>query len=379
MFEKIKYSPIKENTTRNLFELLSSDKIDINPDYQRLGKIWSKEKKQLLIDSVLNEYDIPKIYFHYLASSSRELNDSKKLLAIIDGKQRIEAIHDFMLNRIKLSENFVFLRDPSIDLKGYTYNMIQEKYPKIAFDFNNYVFDFVFIETDERERIEELFLRLNEGVPLNNAERRKSFGGFLVSYSLEKIENLGFFHDKVSFANKRLEHFDLYTKLILIESNADLKSFTKSTLDKIIKDNKAENDYINVSLTCLNGNLQSITNLFGDKDELLRSKSIIPLYYLFFFRQGDSDYSTRISFLRSFDLLRKKNRKDTPHDKVNQILIEFDRLNQQGANQKKSLEKRLTMLNRYFEQFLIGQNLTIETKIKETGLEIKRMTEEKDV
>jgi hypothetical protein len=379
MFEKIKYSPIKENTTRNLFELLSSDKIDINPDYQRLGKIWSKEKKQLLIDSVLNEYDIPKIYFHYLASSSRELNDSKKLLAIIDGKQRIEAIHDFMLNRIKLSENFVFLRDPSIELKGYTYKMIQKIYPKIAFDFNNYVFDFVFIETDERERIEELFLRLNEGVPLNNAERRKSFGGFLVSYSLEKIENLIFFKDKISFANKRLEHFDLYTKLILIESNADLKSFTKSTLDKIIKDNKVENDHINASLASLNGNLQSITNLFGDKDELLRSKSIIPLYYIFLFREGNNDYSTRISFLKSFDLLRKKNRKDTPHAKVNQILIEFDRLNQQGANQKKSLEKRLAMLNRYFEQFLIDPNLTIETKIRETGLGIKRMTEDNDV
>lgn len=379
MFEKLKYSPIKENTTRNLFELLSSEKIDINPDYQRLGKIWTKEKKQLLIDSVLNDYDIPKIYFHYLASSSRELNDSKKLLAIIDGKQRIEAIQDFMLNRFRLSENFVFLKDPAIDLKGYTYNRIQEEYPKIAFDFNNYLFDFVFIETDERERIEDLFLRLNEGVPLNNAERRKSFGGFLVSYSLEKIESLSFFNDKISFANKRLEHFDLYTKLILIESNTDLKSFTKSTLDKIIKDNKLENDHITTSLANLNGNLQSITNLFGDKDELLRSKSIIPLYYLFFFRQGDNDYSTRISFLKNFDLLRKKNRKDTPHNKVNQILIEFDRLNQQGANQKKSLEKRLTMLNRYFEQFQINPNITIETKIKESGLEIKRLTEEKDV
>ena len=160
MFEKIKYSPIKENTTRKLFELLCSEKIDINPDYQRLGKIWTKEKKQLLIDSVLNDYDIPKIYFHYLASSSRELNDSKKLLAIIDGKQRIETIQDFMLNKFRISDNFVYIKDSSINLKGYTYQRLQDEYPKIAFDFNNYIFDFVFIETDERERIEELFLRL---------------------------------------------------------------------------------------------------------------------------------------------------------------------------------------------------------------------------
>jgi len=379
MFEKIKYSPIKENTTRNLFELLCSDKIDINPDYQRLGKIWSKEKKQLLIDSILNDYDIPKIYFHYLASSSREINNSNKLLAIIDGKQRIEAIQDFMTNKFKLSENFVFIKDSSINLKGFTYQKLEDEYPKIAFDFNNYIFDFVFIETDERDRIEELFLRLNEGVPLNNAERRKSYGGFLVNYSLHEIEILSFFNSKISFENKRLEHFDLYTKLILIESESDLKSFTKSNLDKIIKDNRTENNQILDSITDLNRNLQSTTDLFSDKDELLKSKSSIPLYYLFLFKQEDSDFSNRIYFLKEFDKLRKVNRKETPHNKINQVLIEFDRLNQQGANQKKSLEKRLSILSRYYEQFLLNQNINIETKIKETGLNLKRFTEETDV
>lgn len=379
MFEKLKYSPIKENTTRNLIEILRSGKVDINPDYQRLGKIWTKEKKQLLIDSIINNYDIPKIYFHYLASTSININDSNKLLAIIDGKQRIEAIQDFVDNKFRLSDNFVFIQDPSITLKGYTYQRLQEEYPKIAFDFDEYVFDFVFIETDERERIEELFLRLNEGVPLNNAERRKSFGGFLVNYSLQEINQLDFFTSKVAFENKRLEHFDLYTKLILVEHSSDLKSFTKATLDKIIKDNKIENEDIKVSLNSLNQKLVSITNLFEERDQLLKSKSIIPLYYLFFFEENHDSFSIKIEYLKKFDQLRKINRKDTPQNKINQVLIEFDRLNQQGANQKKSLEKRLTILNRYFEQYKTNSNLTIETKIKETGLELKRLVEDKDI
>lgn len=379
MFEKLKYSPIKENTTRNLIEILRSGKVDINPDYQRLGKIWTKEKKQLLIDSIINNYDIPKIYFHYLASTSININDSNKLLAIIDGKQRIEAIQDFVENKFRLSDNFVFIQDPSINLKGYTYKRLQDEYPKIAFDFDDYVFDFVFIETDERERIEELFLRLNEGVPLNNAERRKSFGGFLVNYSLQEINQLDFFTSKVAFENKRLEHFDLYTKLILVEHSSDLKSFTKATLDKIIKDNKIENEEIKVSLNSLNQKLVSITNLFEERDQLLKSKSIIPLYYLFFFKENHDSFSNEIEYLKKFDQLRKINRKDTPQNKINQVLIEFDRLNQQGANQKKSLEKRLTILNRYFEQFKTNSNLTIETKIKETGLELKRLVEDNDI
>ena len=38
--------------------------IKIDPEYQRMGDIWTIEKRQLLIDSILNGFDIPKIYFH---------------------------------------------------------------------------------------------------------------------------------------------------------------------------------------------------------------------------------------------------------------------------------------------------------------------------
>ena len=40
--------------------------IDTSPTYQRNSEVWNLEKKQLLIDSILNEYDIPKLYFHIL-------------------------------------------------------------------------------------------------------------------------------------------------------------------------------------------------------------------------------------------------------------------------------------------------------------------------
>jgi len=379
MFEKIEYSPIGKSNIRTLFELLKSDRIDKTPDYQRFGKIWSKDKKQLLIDSIINGYDIPKIYFHYLASASRELNQSNKLLAIIDGKQRIEAVEEFLNNQLRISQDFVLLKDEEIDLKGTTFEQIELKYPWIADEILNYQFDFVFIETDERERIDELFLRLNEGVPLNNSERRKSYGGFLVQYALQKIEELDFFTSKVSFSNKRLEHFDLYTKLALIETSEDLKSFTKTTLDKLIKDNKLHNAEIQNSLDRLNQNLNELSTLFEERDELLRSKSLVPLYYLFFIKEDNDNEQMKLDFLRQFHELRKTNRKDLPYDKINQIMIEFDRLTQQGANQKKSLEKRLLMLERYYQIFLKYGSITVETKISTAGLDMKKMSYSNDI
>lgn len=379
MFEKIEYSPIGKSDVKTLRELLQSDKIDKSPDYQRFGKLWSKEKKQLLIDSIINRYDIPKIYFHYLASASRELNQTDKLLAVIDGKQRLEAVEEFLNNELRISQNFTFLKDDSIELKGLSFSQIENRFPWIADEILNYRFDFVFIETDERERIDELFLRLNEGVPLNNSERRKSYGGYLVQYSLQKVEDLKFFTNKVSFSNKRLEHFDLYTKLALIESSEDLKSFTKTTLDRLIKENKTQSQEIDDSLGRLDNNLNLLTNYFEDRDELLRSKSIVPLYYIFILKEEDNQENIKFDFLRRFHELRKVNRKDLPYDRVNQIMIEFDRLTQQGANQKKSLEKRLLMLDRFYEKYSELGRLEIDTKISTAGLDLKKLSESRDM
>lgn len=37
--------------------------INTNPDYQRPA-VWTRAQKQLLIDSMLRDYDIPKFYLH---------------------------------------------------------------------------------------------------------------------------------------------------------------------------------------------------------------------------------------------------------------------------------------------------------------------------
>ena len=176
-----------------------------------------------------------------------------------------------------------------------------------------------------------------------------------------------------------MEHFDLYTKLALIESSPDLKSFTKTTLDRLIRENKEQNQNIDDSLNRLDNNLATLTEYFENNDELLRSKSIVPLYYLFLLKEGGNQNQEKLEFLRLFHELRKVNRRDLSYDQVNQIMIEFDRLTQQGANQKKSLEKRLTMLDRFYDKYHQNQELSVETKISTAGLDLKKLSESKDI
>lgn len=58
--------------------------IDPNPTYQR-SSVWKTPQKQLLIDSILRDFDIPKFYL-------RVNNSSKFKYEIIDGQQRIRAL-----------------------------------------------------------------------------------------------------------------------------------------------------------------------------------------------------------------------------------------------------------------------------------------------
>src|ERR1039457_2428108 len=84
------------------------DVIETEPPYQRRGNIWTKDAKAYLIDSILNDFDIPKFYLADFSYIDTSLNVAGTQYAIIDGKQRFEAIFDFYNNDVVLSPNFAF-------------------------------------------------------------------------------------------------------------------------------------------------------------------------------------------------------------------------------------------------------------------------------
>ena len=64
-------------------------KIDPKPPYQR-GPTWQEPKRQLLIDTILRNYDMPKLYLRRLARGTDFEHE------VADGQQRLRAIWDFM-------------------------------------------------------------------------------------------------------------------------------------------------------------------------------------------------------------------------------------------------------------------------------------------
>ena len=68
--------------------------LKINPDYQRYDGIWSTKNKSLFIESIILNIPIPSIYLS---------EDSKGTLIVIDGRQRLSTLFDFMEDKFKLT------------------------------------------------------------------------------------------------------------------------------------------------------------------------------------------------------------------------------------------------------------------------------------
>ena len=146
----------------------------MSPDYQRMGGVWTPEKKQLLIDSILNDYDLPKIYFHAFSRDQRK--ETGYAYAVIDGRQRLETIWQFIEGRFSLSDDFVYQEDEGISLANLGYSDIASNYPKIKIKFDSFVLPVVGVSTDDQDLIEDMFSRLNEAVPLNATKTERHWG-----------------------------------------------------------------------------------------------------------------------------------------------------------------------------------------------------------
>ena len=350
----IETSPLAQTAILKIYS--ERDEIIVNPQYQRNGDIWSLEKRQLLIDSIINEYDIPKIYFHKLSKLEKE--KTGKYYSIIDGRQRLESIWKFIDGEFSLAEDFEYLKDFKVKAGGLTYSDLAKKYPKLKIKFDSISLPIITISTDDLELIEDMFSRLNEAVPLNAAEKRNAFGG-IVARLITKISIHKFFKENINFSNKRYQHKEAAAKILfliycLTTGKKKIVDTKKVYLDDFVKSNKSKTnkDFQNIyDETYLI--LNEMVKIFTKKDPLLKAQGTFPVYFLLV-----RDYKKRKKlgkFTRNM-LVQFKNKLEKNRNKAEQDistaeydLLEYDRLSQQGTNDASSITARLNTLKSYLK------------------------------
>lgn len=323
------------------------ESIQIDPEYQRASDIWPEEKRQLLIDSIINGYDIPKLYFHKFPKP-RTIDGREYEYSIIDGKQRLTSIWGFIDGDYALSKEAEYLADSNTKIAGLTYAELGQRHPRLKMRFDAYTLSVMCVETEDLELIEDMFSRLNEAVPLSAAEKRNAFGGPLPR-AIRSIAKAPFFTYSLPFGNSRYKHFDLACKFLLIEHRGRVADTKKAYLDGFVRDWKESGT--EAALRRVKGGAKETLDVmrgrFTKGDSLLRSVGMVTLYY-HLFRLGEAggwvDEITR-NALDQFNQARAENRKRAEDDlgEADYDLLEFDRYGQ-SPNDGYAMTIRLAIL-----------------------------------
>lgn len=170
------------------------------PDWQR-DEVWDTPRKQLLIDSIIRGWKIPKFYFVKNGDKGEATYD------VVDGQQRLAAIFEFLSGELELSIETAAL------VGGKTYGELPSDISDSVDDFE-ITYDEIVDATDEE--IMTFFQRLQGGMPLNSSEKLNSVQSKLRSFC-KRSSNLDFFKNKVAFNNTRYSHFDVVAKVAAIE------------------------------------------------------------------------------------------------------------------------------------------------------------------
>lgn len=329
------------------------ESIDMDPPYQRRGGVWQINDKSYLIDSILNRYDIPKIYLADFSAGASPLNIGKMLYAVIDGKQRLESIFGFFDGEVLLARNFVLEDDPTLNLGGLSYRDLKLNFPRVASRFDNYNLSVMSVVSDDEAKINAIFVRLNRSKPLTGAELRNAMHG-RVPALIRDIADHEFMTSKVKFNKNRGQDRNLAAKLMLIEFRGEFVDVKRFHLDRFVQQGVSADAPLaefERAADRVKGVLDKMTEIFVDNDPLLTSEGTVPVYYWLVRGLPDAQLPSVRTFLVGFEELRRLNRikarTSSQDEGVDVALLQYDHMNR-STNDQGSLEGRYKLLSDRF-------------------------------
>jgi hypothetical protein len=238
------------------------DRINTNPDFQRPA-VWSKAQKQLLIDSILRDYDIPKFYWRKISSKPDHYD-------VVDGQQRLRAIWEFFDGGFTLPKNADKIDGD--DVAGLYFSDLPDD---LRMRFDVYALDVVVFENSDEDEVREMFLRLQNGTSLKAQEKRNAYPGQMRDFVCS-IANHKFF-GSVGFTNARFNYDLVAAQLVALELAGSPTNVKNADLNRMYDDHATFSDSCSDAKAVVR-KLNTLAEIFPEKTPELTRFNVVALY-----------------------------------------------------------------------------------------------------
>ncbi len=327
-------------------------RIDLDADYQR-EKIWSREDQEKLIDSIIKNIDIPKIYL-------ARLKDNENFdYECIDGKQRMATLLNFFKPEAS-EDNPLTVR---IAGEKYTYKRLQMELPNLARKIDEFELAFViYPETDDDEFLREIFRRLQLGIRLNSGELLKTYTGTIRDFVYKEMGKDAPFLKHTSLSEKRFSRpFTLAQICINSFNHSESGNFVRARYDDLEdffneKSNLANKDE---NLVRIREVLKVMDRQFAERAAEISSRAAAVSAYLFVEGLYATDqldsvprfvvfYLALLNEIKSnLSLLSKYQKPTNPT-----VLEQFQKYISQASVESYAIKRRNMFLEKAFQHYL---------------------------
>jgi hypothetical protein len=312
------------------------------PDYQREPHLWSLQEKGRLIDSILQNIDIPKLYFNRTVNGDFEA---------VDGQQRLWAIWGFLADEYECR----------VDGKLVKFSQLS---PAKKAVIRNFTLQVTVLEDAEEEYLRLLFLRLQLGLLLITGEKLHAASGAMKDLVFNKLAHHQFIKN-LGIPAKRFAKETLCAQIAI-------NSFTRAKIGKFARTRYEDLEQFFLEyahpqakdLEFFRDNARRISNVmdklwegFGHRAKDLKNRSYALSVYLFLeemLSETDALSANEIKkFVQFVFALWQRLRQEAKagFDRKNKELYTFERLLSSASGEKYQIERRHEKLKEYYDHF----------------------------
>jgi hypothetical protein len=335
-------------------------RIDLDADYQR-EKIWSRKNQEVLLDSIYQNIDIPKLYL--VKTRNSESFDYE----CIDGKQRMNTLLSFY-KPDPVEESPLTVR---VAGEKFTYKRLQKAHPTIAKRIDDFELTLViYAVIEDEEFIRLIFRRLQLGVRLNSGELLNSLTGGMRDFVFaEKGQDAPFLRNTKLSEKRYSRQFTLAQICINSFSRNETGQFVRARFDDLedfFKDNYGI-DKGNENLRRIRKTLGVLDKGFGSRAEVVSSRAVAVTIYLF---AEESLLTKKLSRVRAFaeftvelldtikDDLTRLTKYDSPKNRF--VLDNFQKHVTQASVEPFAIRRRHEFIAKAFAHYLKSKGEIID-------------------